>query len=108
LKENNMANQGNHDGHSQSIGGESDSPVDGIRGTHAGGIEPAGDDVNAGALGDVKGRRKEGSEQQGQQGNKQSVAEGDQDKGPDLPGGEAGTVGTQGPGGAQQGGNFQR
>ena len=106
-----MANQGNHgaaDGHNQSIAGETDSPVDGIRGTHAGGIEPAGDDVNAGAPGDAKGRRREGSQQQDQAGNRQSVAEGGQDKGPDLPGGEAGTVGTQGPGGAQQGGNFQR
>ncbi len=96
IREINMTNHG----HDQSLGGDSDNPIDGIRGGHAGGIEPAGQDVNA-------GKRKEGNSQQGNPGAKQSIAQGDQLKGTDMPGGETGTVGTQGPGGAQQGGNIK-
>lgn len=108
-----MANQGSNgaaDGNQQSIAGETDQPVDGIAGTHAGGIEPAGQDVNAGAVGEGPGKRHEGNAQQGDKGSKQSasIAEGDQDKGAPYPGTETGTVGTQGPGGAQQGGNVKR
>lgn len=51
------------DGGQQSIGTDGEAPVDGIAGGHPGGIEPAGDDVNAGGLGKGPGRRHEGSEQ---------------------------------------------
>ena len=96
IQEINMTNHG----HDQSIGGDSDSPIDGIRGTHAGGIEPAGQDVNA-------GKPKPGKRQDSDPGARQSIAQGDQLKGSDLPSGETGTVGTQGPGGAQQGGKIK-
>jgi hypothetical protein len=108
-----MATQGSSGaagGHQQSISTDSDSPVDGIAGSHPGGIEPAGDDVNAGAVGTGPGKRHEGNSQQGNAGSKQStsIAQGDQPKGAPYPGTETGTVGTQGPGGAKQGGIDKR
>jgi hypothetical protein len=61
-----QGSNGAADGGQQSIGSDSDSPVDGIAGSHPGGIEPAGDDVNAGAVGNGPGKRHEGSQQQAQ------------------------------------------
>ena len=46
-----QGSNGAADGNQQSIGTEGESPVDGIAGGHPGGIEPAGDDVNAGGSG---------------------------------------------------------
>ncbi len=108
-----MATQGNNgtaDAGQQSIGSETDTPIDGIAGGHAGGIEPAGQDVDAGAEGVGPGKRHEDHARQGAPGNaaQDSIALGDQLKGSGYPGGETGTVGTQGPGGAQQGGNVKR
>ena len=96
IQEINMTNHG----HEQSIGGDSDSPIDGIRGTHAGGIEPAGQDVNA-------GKPKPGNRQDSEPGARQSIAQGDQVKGNEAPGGATGTVDTHGPGDAQQGGRIK-
>ena len=98
-----MAKQGSNgvaDGHQQSIAGETDAPVDGILGSHAGGIEPAGDDVNHGD--DEHLLREQGNFRQGKQGNRQNPDGSDHFDGPDIPGQEAGTVGVQGPGGMHQ------
>lgn len=93
-------NSGAADGHQQSIAGETDAPVDGIRGSHAGGIEPAGADVNAGDEEHLL--RDAGNAQQATQGGRQAATERAHTDGPDLPGGEAGTEGVQGPGGMHQ------
>ena len=98
-----MSNQGNNgaaDGHQQSIAGETDAPVDAIGGSHAGGIEPAGADVNAGDEEHVL--RDEHNPRQAAEGSEQTATEREHTDGPDLPGGEAGTVGVQGPGGMHQ------
>ncbi len=63
-----QGSNGDADGGQQSIGTDGESPVDGIAGGHPGGIEPAGDDVNAGGLGKGPGRRHEGSQQMDQPG----------------------------------------
>ena len=97
-----MAQTGNHSNHEQSIGGDTDAPVDGIRGSHAGGIEPAGADVNAGDEDHLL--REEGNRQQATE-HGQTRIEREHTDGPDLPGGEAGGVGVQGPGGMHQRGS---
>lgn len=98
-----MAQQGNNgaaDGHQQSIAGDTDAPVDAIRGSHPGGIEPAGADVNAGDEQHLL--REKGNSRQSETGGEQTATERDHTDGPDLPGGEAGGVGVQGPGGMHQ------
>jgi hypothetical protein len=98
-----MAKQGSNgvaDGHQQSIAGDTDAPVDAIRGSHAGGIEPAGADVNAGDEQHLL--REQGNAQQSGRANRQDAREAEHTDGPDLPGGEAGGVGVQGPGGMHQ------
>lgn len=98
-----MGKQGTNgaaDGHQQSIAGDTDAPVDGILGSHAGGIEPAGDDVNHGDEQHLL--RESGNARQGREGNRQTATEREHFDGPDIPGGEAGTVGVQGPGGMHQ------
>jgi hypothetical protein len=46
-----MAGTPSSDGHQQSIGADSDQPVDGIAGSHAGTQEPSGAHVDAGVAG---------------------------------------------------------
>ena len=98
-----MNSQGHNsvaDGHQQSIAGDTDAPVDGILGGHPGGIEPAGADVNAGDEEHLL--REAGNPRQSNQDSGQNDSERTHTDGPDLPGGEAGTEGVQGPGGMHQ------
>lgn len=52
-----MATTTSSDGHQQSIGADSDQPVDGIAGSHAGTQEPSGAHVDAGDIGPGSARR---------------------------------------------------
>lgn len=68
-----MANNSAADGHQQSIGADSTSPVDGIAGSHAGTQEPSGAHVDAG--GPIAGatRRREAEPEVKRSGNAQNT-----------------------------------
>lgn len=71
-----MANPGNSSGGAahggqQSIGGDSDQPVDGIEGSNPGTQQPAGQHVNAGGAGKGPGQRQQATPAATQTGVKQ-------------------------------------